>query len=658
MPHRRRSRFAIRRRIEDEGEEDGSFCGDLEDDSLSDDTMSSHPDDDCDGEGSDVTEQELHEGSGHGDGRLPKNPHSASLPAKEGKSASRTKNPFDNRVSETEAMLNGMKLTEESEKLEELHFDDLKESLEDAVTTSNGQGKGKTSKRENHVEKIGREHEQYLKERDQNPAYVPTRGGFSHGKRSTNSPPNAHWNSNHRSKSKPHGLIVDSNAPRRSMQKPDVTDGPWKHDLHETVAWNTPPPVSGPPSSSYTNPPAVGDAGPVPTAPRSSPPNRSFSTTVLIGNVPVVVFLPGMKSPVSFPAVPKRQHTRLPQHRPPLRRDKPVRISLPGQQPRYIFPATERSFIFIPRALRPNQQHRGRGRGGFFGARRSSVYGGSVYAPSLSMSRRSSVARVVAGSGIGSPAASIISRTALVPGEGGKPIVRLPPNVQPPPTNVPQSNYAPPLPSGYPPPPPAPAPENKAPPAMHQPRPQKTVSVADIESPVVFHSPQTQEQPFHQQMPAPVSGQGFGPDSSAYPPHTRNASLPQPATTTPLSQIPEQAIHAAPFQPVSYPQQPPYYPTPIYAPGPVAYPAEYPVYGAPGPVPVFVPQGQPMPYGMAPGEVLPSGTVAHESNGTVYYYDASQFANGQYPQAPYPAPPHMMAPPGSTYYYPQPGYYT
>ena len=439
---------------------------------------------------------------------------------------------------------------------------------------------------------------------------------------------------------------------RRSTQKADVTDGPWRHDLHESVARKTPPPYLP-----YPNPSVVQAPRPVPTAPRSSPPNRSFSTTVLVGNVPVVVHLPGMESPVSFAGVPKKQHTRLPQHRPPLRRDKPVRISLPGQHPRYIFPSVERSFIFIPRAMRPNQQYRGRGRGGFYGTRRSSVYGGSVYTPSLPMSRRSSFGRPVAGSGIGSPAASIISRTAMVPGEGGKPIVRLPPNVQPPPTNMPPATFVP-GPPVYGPPQPAQFPENRQGPpiTMHQPRPQKTVSLAGIEPPMAYPQPHPQDQPFHQQMPPQPDNQGFV------------RSHPPQATATPLSGIPERAIHAVPFQPVAYPQPPAYYTASGYPPGPVVYPmapAEYPMYNTTGPM--QVPQGQPMSYPMpAPGTEQPteSGTVAHESNGTVYYFDASQFDNGQYPSAQYGAPPggavgmgEAIAPPPVPYYYGNP-YYT
>lgn len=391
----------------------------------------------------------------------------------------------------------------------------------------------------------------------------------------------------------------------------------------------------------------------------------------------MVVLLPGMENPITHSAVPKRQYTRLPQHRPPLRRDKPVRISLPDQPPRYIFPSTERSFIFIPRALRPNQQsYRGRGRAGFYGPPpRTNFYASSMYSPSISMSRRSSFAKGVR-EGLHSPAGSVLSRQTLGPLENGKPVVRLPPSAHPS-----GGVYPPPaiLPAGIPqhPPPPysqaAPYRENRPVPIpMHQPKPQKAVSVADIESPagLPLKPPQPlQEQPFHHQVatvPMPVQGPIY-PSEPPYP-HARQLSHPsQTSAITPLSHIPERAIHAQPFQPYGYPHPQSFYPT-AYPASAVFYPVsgtEYPSYAAPasGPPPQFIPSGQQMPYVIPPpnstGEQYgQSGTVAHEANGTVYFYDASQM----YPNTSYATAPTggvvgmggMMTPPGPAYYYPQP----
>lgn len=445
----------------------------------------------------------------------------------------------------------------------------------------------------------------------------------------------------------------------RQPPRPDASEGQWTHDLHDTVAGDDPPPSRPPATSTVISHPSK----PVPTAPRSSPPNRSFSNTVLIGNVPVRVFLPGMAHPIPFATVPKKQHTRLPQHRPPLRRDKPVRISLPGQPPRYIFPSTERSFIFIPRALRPNQQSfRGRGRGGFYTGRRPSFY--SAYTPSIAMSRRSSLGRAASQEGYTSPGGSVLSRQAMVAAEMGKPVVRLPPSRPPVGVHAPTGVVHAAAVSGIP-PPLLPQPQNAtyreshpAPIPMHQPRPQKAVSVADIETPanVAFNPPQPQqEQPFHHQVPTY--------DSSGQP------TQPTRPPMTPVSHVPERAIHAQPFQP--YGAQPPqgYYP-PAYPPGGVYYPVsgpEFPPYNGPmGPasVPPFQ-GGQQAPY-MVPApptsgeQPSQAGTIAHEAGGTVYFYDSSQM----YPSTSFPVPPSgpggmvgmggMMTPPGPTYYYPQP----
>lgn len=243
----------------------------------------------------------------------------------------------------------------------------------------------------------------------------------------------------------------------------------------------------------------------LPLAPlQTPPPNRSFSRSAQIGHVQMRVYMAGMKDPILFRSVPINQHTRLPHHRPPLRRDKSVRISLPDHPPRYIFPAVDRSFIFIPRALRPNQQGfgRGRGRGSFsgvggFASGRNSIYGGSGYSPSVAMSRRSSMAREVAREAMVSPAGSVMSRTRSNAAEARKPVVRLPSagdhvgfqqsSQHPSYSNSPASMVNLPQQQAYP-LPQKPLSQNwSSTLPMHQPRPQKQVSVADIETPATLN---------------------------------------------------------------------------------------------------------------------------------------------------------------------------
>lgn len=390
-------------------------------------------------------------------------------------------------------------------------------------------------------------------------------------------------------------------------------------------------------------------------------PNRSFSTSILLGKVPVIIHLPGMAEKMTVLDVAKKRHTLLPQHRPPLRRDKPVRVSLPDQQPRYIFPSTERSFIFIPRALRPNQRGfgRGRGRSSFDPSCRTSMYGGSAYTPSVAMSRRSSVGTMLPGDPVRSPGGSALPLPPSHVAQPVKPVVRFPPAARPSewlPSPGTQSMTA------------APSTAISVQPVrqshdrkeqvsdvltMHQPQPQKAVSVADIESPARFHfhpPAQQQEQPFHQQMPVAASSQMYADNGSGHNGHVRRTSHLSRPSGSPLSQIPERAIYAQPFQPIAVPGPAAGYIPPAYATGTVFYPAlqgEIPGYGIgmgshmPS---IYLPGVHPPPY-MVPAATLPaaapadgntpSGTVAHESNGMVFYYNSSQFPGST--AAPYSA---------------------
>ncbi|OJJ43375.1 hypothetical protein ASPZODRAFT_146089 [Penicilliopsis zonata CBS 506.65] len=681
--HRRNIGASRRKRRDEEGEDEGSVNGELEDDSLSEGSVGTHQDeddddDDADGEVSNGSEDEAAPGSGQAGYKNNGTAHAGvrdTAQQGDNKAVPAKKGPSTQAISDTETMMNGLKISEHTSDTAEVHYDELEGS--DRQTAS------AEPKRETFAEKKRRENEKYVKERDENPAFVPTRGSFFlHDKRSTDPGSNGHRPFN-KSKTRPYGLIVDGNV-RKNPPKSDASEGQWTHDLHDTVAGDDRFPSKSPVVSSTGS--LSGLSKPVPTAPRSSPPNRSFSTTVLIGNVPVVVSLPGMANPIPFPAVPKRQYTRLPQHRPPLRRDKPVRISLPGQQPRYIYPSTERSFIFIPRALRPNQQgFRGRGRGGFYSGRRSSFYANSAYSASVTMSRRSSLGMPTPQEGFPSPAGSVMSRQTVVTTENGKPVVRLPPPrplggiVPPGPVNAPVvAGIPPPLPAAAPVPFAQPQPQyppyRESRPAMipmHQPRPQKAVSVADIETPanLGFNPPQPQqEQPFHQQVPMSVNGPVYG--------HDAPASLQGPPSSqvsvTPLSHIPDRAVHAQPFQPYGFQQPQGFYP-PSFPSGSMYYPlpgTEYSPYThtAAGPgasvPPPFAPPGQQVPYvvpGPPPAEqASQAGTVAHEAGGTVYYYDASQmYGNPSFTMS--ASGPGgvvgmggMMTPPGTTYYYPQP----
>lgn len=536
------------------------------------------------------------------------------------------------------------------------------------------------------ADKRRREHEEYKKKRDSDPTFIPNRGGFfMHDARIPDQRGFSHFA---RGRGRGRGGLVGAPTapPPYVLSHPALyidfvadlfissqvapsdhpADANWKHDLHETI---NEPDTSTKPSDALHDPTPSSN-------PNNAPPRPlNFSKTVQIGKVHIRVLLPGTKAPVVFSDVPVRSHARLPDHRPPLRRDKPVRISLPDNPPRYRFPSSERSFIFIPRALRPNQQGFGRARGSFGAyvgpaSRRTSMYGGSVYSPSVSMSRRSSLARDISRDSAFSPTGSYVGRP---PPQSGRPVVRLPHAGSHRSSNASPAGSV----SAYArgqsyPLPQKPAVEHWAEPAtMYQPRPQKTISVTGIESPagLGLHAPQQQDQqPFHSQLPQHMGENGLAPQHAPLDP-SQQSYYAQPyaypggaSTGTPLSNIPERAVHAQPFQPVPafYPQQ---------------YPAQGYYYGGQAPqYPQMPAYAQPVQSGYAPAEGSTAagagmlsdmnqaqpGTVAYETNGMVYYQDAAPMP--QYPQQDgyYQAPVFgmggMMTPgPEGNYYYPQVG---
>ena len=387
--------------------------------------------------------------------------------------------------------------------------------------------------------------------------------------------------------------------------------------------------------------------------------NRSLSTSLLQGSVVVRISFPGMSQPRTVSNVSKKQHTLLPQHRPPLRRDKPVRISIPDEMPRYIFPSVERSFIFIPRAMRPNQHTaaRGRGRGSYHGSRRTSLLGGSVYSPSVAMSRKSSIG-LTSRDDTQTPA-SMSGQQAPSPVNQPRPVVRMPVI---PPYNMAAvpggSSFAPNQQPAFP--------SHISSVPIHQPRPKKTISVADIESRdthLIQPPQQQQDQPFHQQVPSDMASYRTPEDPAILYSGSRRHSRAGLPSSTPLSHIPEGAIYAQPFQPY------PIYPQQAYF--PVQYPngaAFHPMLNTQAAMyngamsstlmaPSFYPAGvaaPQMPSNVDPQSAQATNAVAHESNGMVYYYDPNQMSESA-PNGFAMPPAGMMAAPPAFYYPPANG---
>ncbi|CAM1500966.1 Fc.00g101280.m01.CDS01 [Cosmosporella sp. VM-42] len=689
---RRRKLLGQRRRVEDEGEDEGGPEGlDMDDDSLSEGSITDDNDAADDSDTSNIDEAS------------PTSPNARKAANGAAKHAGHTASklstePNSKPVSDTDMMLHGLSMKDPSPPVREMHFDDVatsppKSPAAPIVVSSASALRPAPGPQGN---RRRQEHEDYKRRRDEDPAFVPNRGAFfMHDHRHAGPAANGFRPFGRGRGRGGRGGIGGPFAPINQLHHPGdpTTNSPWTHDMHEAVAEPPPPPVRPRQMMDEEGPP--NGNGFIPTCETNSTPiNRTLSTEKHIGNAQVRVFLPNMMTPAVFSGVPVKQYTKLPDHRPPLRRDKPVRISLPDYPPRYIFPAADRSFIFIPRAMRPNQQRmRGKPRSGFgsvggFSRRTSayggSFYGGSMYSPSIAMSRRSSI---VDRDYMFSPTGSVMSRPPI-PVENPRPVVRLPPAPRP------DMQMVAPVDPGYhmaasetsindlPQPQTYPLPQKPAfqenrqtsiP--MHQPRPQKNISVADIESPTLIQGNQAFQQAFHQQVPVQMSN-GYSHES-----HNRQASYPsQHSTGTPLSQIPERAVHAVPFQPNTYgqPQQPFYNQQPyqMQAQQGYYYPGNYNgpnmgssaaaasfVPGQQGPPGSFTPQNQPeQPAPQGNGQPGQNNLVAQEVNGMVYYYDASQLPPvNNYPtySAPQGYQPSIMGmggmvtPSPDGFYYPQ-----
>lgn len=205
-PRRRPIGASRRKRRDDDGEDEGSLAGDLEDESSSEGSVDTNQDEDeADAEGSE-NESEAVPATAKGgqvNGRNLRQPqrHSSTSPSKAGLKAT---------VSDTEAMLNGLRISGDND---EVHLDRVKDDRE-LQTGRTPSAPPTEPKRETLAAKKRRDHDKYLKERDQNPAFVPTRGSFFlHDKRTAETGSNSHRSSN-KAKSRPYGLIVDGNSRR------------------------------------------------------------------------------------------------------------------------------------------------------------------------------------------------------------------------------------------------------------------------------------------------------------------------------------------------------------------------------------------------------------------------------------------------------------
>lgn len=172
---RRKVLLKSRRRVQDDGEEEDSVTAGAEEDSLSEESVISDADDDASVEGSDgedtnspVRENSKAEAVANGHRGKPIKQPSKKVP---GKSSLATAG------NDTEAMMNGLKISEETDD-REVAFEDLGAEATIPQPSQAGQDQAEVPNFDSVGEKRRREHEEYKKRRDADPAFVPNRGGF------------------------------------------------------------------------------------------------------------------------------------------------------------------------------------------------------------------------------------------------------------------------------------------------------------------------------------------------------------------------------------------------------------------------------------------------------------------------------------------------
>lgn len=179
-PRRKNLLIASRRRVADEGEdEEGSIPNGLDDDSLSEGSAMSDADDDADAEASEASDAESMERkntrvgpgmNGHTEGPTDQTSKPSLLSMK---------TPLALVMHDTEAMMNGLKFTEDGDGEDEVHFDEMgQQPHSELVVQATVDSQVEPVIGDTAGEKRRREHEEYKRKRDTDPAFVPNRGGF------------------------------------------------------------------------------------------------------------------------------------------------------------------------------------------------------------------------------------------------------------------------------------------------------------------------------------------------------------------------------------------------------------------------------------------------------------------------------------------------
>ena len=172
---RRRNPIASRRRTDDDGDGEGSAAG--QEDDLS--SLGSAPSEadvnaDADAEGSDGS-RTLASRKG---GAKKRNGHTFARESN-GKAPDQTSSPkpmgFSAKMADTEAMMNGLRIADDGEAIE---FDEAIQAPGGAMPQVAAEGDASLNKMESLADRRRREHEEYKKKREEDPTFIPNRGGF------------------------------------------------------------------------------------------------------------------------------------------------------------------------------------------------------------------------------------------------------------------------------------------------------------------------------------------------------------------------------------------------------------------------------------------------------------------------------------------------
>jgi hypothetical protein len=174
---RRKNLITSRRRTDDDGdEEESSVVAAVEDDSSSEGSVPSDVDDDADAEGSETSDMGILKGSPTKQ-RAVLDAHAKVANGKKEEVLSPT-TAFTATMTDTEVMMNGIRISGDTDTAQEIHFDDMGGQPDVDLSRENPVLEQAPDRTESLTDRRRREHEEYKKKRDADPAFVPNRGGF------------------------------------------------------------------------------------------------------------------------------------------------------------------------------------------------------------------------------------------------------------------------------------------------------------------------------------------------------------------------------------------------------------------------------------------------------------------------------------------------